>query len=65
MTKEKIKIELTEEQLEKIAGGYLPCMEGSTKCPQCGKNADCLIILPEWIITDIMCHHCHYGMPNP
>ena len=63
MSKEKIKIELTEEQLEKIAGGYLSCMDGTTKCPRCGKNADCMIYLPEWTIGDIWCHHCNYGSP--
>ena len=64
MSEEKKKIELTEDQLEKIAAGDSTAIDGSTKCPQCGKNAYCLIILPEWIITDIMCFECHYGMPN-
>ena len=63
MTKEKKKIELTEDQLAKLAGGeHYTYTEGSTECPNCHKQADCLISLTDWVIGDIRCYHCGYGI---
>ena len=60
MTKEKKKIELTEDQLAKIAGGDSTYVIDWTECPNCHKSAECWLALPEFIYFDIRCYHCGY-----
>ena len=63
MSEEKKKIELTEEQLEKIAAGESTARQDWTVCPNCHSTANCWIMLPEFEIFDINCPSCGYYKP--